>query len=82
MTWVLVPLGNPGDQYVKTRHNLGRYLLDHWIQQKGSLTLIKKYTHGSLWKLSSNINIYESLGSMRQRNGPLWSKFERTYRPS
>jgi len=52
MTWVLVPLGNPGDQYVKTRHNLGRYLLDHWIQQKGSLTLIKKYTHGSLWKLS------------------------------
>jgi len=57
MTWVLVPLGNPGDQYVKTRHNLGRYLLDHWIQQKGSLTLIKKYTHGSLWKLSTNISI-------------------------
>ncbi|HWQ10533.1 MAG TPA: aminoacyl-tRNA hydrolase [Holophaga sp.] len=28
--WVLVPLGNPGDAYAASRHNLGRLLLQRW----------------------------------------------------
>ena len=29
--WVLLPLGNPGEEYVATRHNLGRLILQRWI---------------------------------------------------
>lgn len=30
--WLLVPLGNPGDDYTATRHNLGRLMLMRWMQ--------------------------------------------------
>lgn len=29
--WILVPLGNPGEEYADTRHNLGRILLQRWL---------------------------------------------------
>ena len=29
--WLLVPLGNPGDTYTPTRHNLGRLMLQRWM---------------------------------------------------
>ena len=29
--WLLVPLGNPGDGYTATRHNLGRLMLQRWM---------------------------------------------------
>jgi PTH1 family peptidyl-tRNA hydrolase len=30
--WLLVPLGNPGEAYTTTRHNLGRLMLMRWMQ--------------------------------------------------
>lgn len=32
--WILVPLGNPGEQYATTRHNLGRLMVQRWMDQK------------------------------------------------
>ena len=30
--WTLVPLGNPGTEYQDTRHNLGRLMLQRWME--------------------------------------------------
>ena len=33
--WTLIPLGNPGPEYQDTRHNLGRLMLQRWMQDRG-----------------------------------------------
>ncbi len=33
-SWLLLPLGNPGDEYANTRHNLGRLMLQQWVKEK------------------------------------------------
>ncbi|HNX30725.1 MAG TPA: aminoacyl-tRNA hydrolase [Holophaga sp.] len=32
--WILVPLGNPGGEYVDTRHNLGRLMIQRWMSSR------------------------------------------------
>lgn len=48
MTWVVVGLGNPGEEYAHTRHNAGRMALEHFARAAGlsewKTDTKKKYT--------------------------------------
>ncbi len=35
MDWLLAGLGNPGQEYARTRHNAGFWLLQHWADSHG-----------------------------------------------
>ena len=50
--WLLVPLGNPGDAYTATRHNLGRLMLQRWMAaQAPSPAIAHRYRTGTVYTL-------------------------------
>lgn len=50
--WILVPLGNPGEEYVATRHNLGRLLLQRWLDPRGrEPSRLRAFSTGNLYRL-------------------------------
>lgn len=51
--WILVPLGNPGDAYTATRHNLGRLMLMRWMQrQVEAPRAVRRLPSGTLYGLT------------------------------
>ena len=50
--WILVPLGNPGETYTATRHNLGRLMLQRWMaDHRPEPRLLHPFRSGALYGL-------------------------------
>jgi PTH1 family peptidyl-tRNA hydrolase len=50
--WILVPLGNPGEEYVATRHNMGRLMVQRWMDAQGLKPRpMRRFSTGILYSL-------------------------------
>ncbi|HEX9010191.1 MAG TPA: aminoacyl-tRNA hydrolase [Holophagaceae bacterium] len=54
--WTLVPLGNPGPEYQDTRHNLGRIMLQRWMEDRNLAPApSKRFPSGTLYPLTDRL---------------------------
>jgi len=54
MVWLVAGLGNIGDEYTNTRHNMGFIVLDAWAQASNTVFSIDRY--GSIAEVSDHGN--------------------------
>lgn len=54
--WTLLPLGNPGPDYAHTRHNLGRLMVQRWMEDRSiAPKAVKKFPSGTLYGLTDRL---------------------------
>lgn len=77
MTWLVVGLGNPGDQYAATRHNIGQMVIDE-LTRRHSLKLSshKSRTDIAAFKLGLGVDAHsvvigKSKSYMNETGGPV-----------
>jgi PTH1 family peptidyl-tRNA hydrolase len=77
MTWLVVGLGNPGDQYAATRHNIGQMVIDE-LGKRNSIKLSshKSRTDIAAYKLGVGVDAHsiilaKSKSYMNESGGPI-----------
>ncbi len=77
MVWLVVGLGNPGDQYSATRHNVGQMVIAKLLDRhKLTLSSHKSQTEVATYKLgvgdeTESIILARSKGFMNETGGPV-----------
>ncbi len=77
MTWLVIGLGNPGDQYAASRHNIGQMVIDELAKRHSSRLLAhKSRTDIAAFKLRVGIDTYsvilaKSKSYMNETGGPI-----------
>ena len=77
MTWLVVGLGNPGDKYAATRHNIGQMVIDELIRRHNvKISSHKSRTDIAAFKLGVGVDAHpvivaKSKSFMNETGGPI-----------
>lgn len=75
MTWLVVGLGNPGEKYAATRHNIGQMVIDELANRHSiKFSSHKSRTEIAAFKLEAgthSVILAKSMGYMNDTGGPI-----------